>query len=1468
MNTAYENSGILGYGNSKRKKQRDLLVGKTDTNGQVQSDKELLWDMRADMDAVGKDMENRIERLEQWGASDRDSALLESQKSALFPKNTEERRRRIFVTSPNVVNNAVDEYYNETFRERFKVAREDADKKAFQEYSSYASVSGADPMTALGNMRRKADPIATLDRTLNSDDDGKLNAIAQRYAHYAGLDPESYRRTILEPAIRNKAMEELVDERTPKNKVEYLGRAAWQNSLVGNLSELANAGYSGTNSSTLIDNEALNRYNASRGEKLTAGIGGLLLDSGVFAGMGTVASRLTGVATNAVKNRLVSNMLSKGLAQGMTRATAEQAVKNAMVNNLATGIVQSSMTQGLTLGAYDAAHSVVGDLLYNGNVDVAAAADSFAKGAATGTMLGVVGTPLKAMSRGLTGGRKIAASTGILSAESAVFTAMSELDKVSSGIEVEPIDLVNDFGESAATLLAMRMFHWRPTGRENKLNSMGKLKKELRFSMEEAQELSRAGVSPDKFISDVERMLNISSNNGGKSGRAVREDYIRLMSSDKLSASTRSKLLYIVENKLSSTPPVPVDYKIKKSGDDTYNFVLVDGEGRNIQSFTCHGETEVRNVFYEHLKHLRNNRIANYEGMLLQNYDTQNFFRQAGKYAREKGVEVDAIADAMYRKATKEPLSDAEEGMMNEILQRSNYADNEVGQMLHEIRRDLETRYGLYEGSLLKAMDKSAYMCSENERMALSEYEKMIHNEVRKLHDGTSPQRAQILADASGTFTDMGNEQRKEYEGKEFDKRAIATGKGNNPGSIPTYTEMYGVYSDDIRKPEGWDDSYVWNTRRFKHRPQDVEYMGREAQRLGKMLGCDVELIRNEEEIVNDGTQEYFNQLRSFGWYDEFNDRVVINVPNHANVNDVYRTVIHEVVGHQGFAKLFGDHYEAFLNEVYEKGGPEVRAGIEKYAHQLGGNLPLGVDEYLARLSERTFPTAEQRSILKRLKDFVRNMLRRLNIYNKEISENEIVDLIQLHHSSMIRRENPDVYRRRVFNSFESARRNDGGYKRSNQQAQQHHRTLGEIGAKNLYDIVDVYMDELNEQKLRKRHSYHNIWSKRPDGKWITTISDDFPEVKIIDYIYRTIRVHNPKKAEYYMQIAEKHPSMRSKYEQEFLNEICDIATQYDATAKLGDILYDKILFTAYPGVDELPVVFHPLRNRLSFYDAQNKQMVIDKKGFFDPQFKYDLMNTLEHVIQEREGFGFTPVKRDAYIHERQKNYADACWSIDLLKRFEGIYGPNTDAYRRWFIKVYGIPYYMFKNKYPTFEEYLKDVTVNKWPDGNKDEMFNVSTNVEMLRKMLEGPVDIINQRAERLGNGMTYYGNGGYSSPENSITLQEMEDYKNIEREPLEREIPWPLDNPEYISKNGRISEEERDRMVSEKLKQSKKNRKPLSPAEEKRRKEEKERMMKEMLKQFDILFGDDSDYWNNDMYKMDKSQRSSSYTYKKPKN
>ena len=65
-------------------------------------------------------------------------------------------------------------------------------------------------------------------------------------------------------------------------------------------------------------------------------------------------------------------------------------------------------------------------------------------------------------------------------------------------------------------------------------------------------------------------------------------------------------------------------------------------------------------------------------------------------------------------------------------------------------------------------------------------------------------------------------------------------------------------------------------------------------------------------------------------------------------------TVLHEAVAHYGLRKMFGEHFDNFLDNVYNNADEKVREAIDALAGQYNGNIRTATEEYLASLAENT----------------------------------------------------------------------------------------------------------------------------------------------------------------------------------------------------------------------------------------------------------------------------------------------------------------------------------------------------------------------------------------------------------------------------------------------------------------------------------------------------------------------------------
>lgn len=937
-------------------------------------------------------------------------------------------------TSPSVAKNSIDDELLNDMKMRLRDKRNKSKSSTRSAYMDGISIVGANPETTMFQSLSMDQPLSDIENTILETDAKELVNRAEPLAKQNGMTTEDYINTRMLPDIYEKLLDEVVKEDIPKSSAEYMLRASLSNSLTGKTGMYGNDALVGNNEHTLLQDEAMRRYNPNRFEKLASGIGSLLVDIPMFSALGIGASAIVGKVSSFLTNRLATRIFATKFAEGMTQATANRLAANIITKRIGHKILQSSAVQGLTLGSYDAMNSVVDDLLIKNDINTGKAAESFGKGLLTGAVLGVVGTPLREAAKGTKGLKKLFAGSGVLSAESAVFTASTELEKMKHGIEITPIDVLNDFVDSSATLLVMRMTHWRPKGAEFKLNGNGQLKKEFQLSSSERAELNELNVNPEQLIAAIESELKLPSF-GGEKARFIKETYASLMTNKNLSVSTKSKLMFLVENKITSTPPVEFDFSVKQNSNGKWEVMTYDAAGRVVSRNIFDHAGNAKSYFMVHRANIRRNRIILFETELTNGLRSTNFLRQAGLYAKKNKISIDDVASAIYKQSTGEQMSLQEKKIVEDILERASYDEAGMVQMLYNARRNIEKKCGLEKGTMLLAIKEDFYRLTDAQNKALDDYEKMIRGEVERLEQGTDRRRTvrMLKQGLNSDYFGMTNEEVKKREIEDyFDWVAIrdADRIGLRQESRP-HAPVRPIYI-----PPEDNSGYVWSFGPSKNTKEDIAMYKERASSIAERFGVKLNFIFDEREIarpdINDqrAVMNYNNMITAEGWTTK--GKVFINLPNAMDVESVEKTVFHEVVAHKGLMNVFGEHLYNFMEDIYKKASPEVLRGINKIKRKyyFADNYTV-VEEYLAHLAESVSLTPQERSVYTKVKDYIKSLLIRLNIYtgsNRQISEKELVRIMQRHSEYMQKGTRPQEYIKEVFGDFSAAHRDAETY--------------------------------------------------------------------------------------------------------------------------------------------------------------------------------------------------------------------------------------------------------------------------------------------------------------------------------------------------------------------------------------------------------------------------------------------------------
>ncbi len=1372
-----ENSGILGYENSKRKRIKSALYEPLDgAEGFDAFSPEKSEPLSSSMNELSSYFDNEQQRLSApLDAGKREKEFIASARNYIVPKDDELRRRRQFVMSDRAVKDATEGYYNSNVKGIFDSEKKAVGERAMEAYRKGISVLGADPVAAAGAMRNESDPRRVIHNTMQKLPEKGLDDIAGSYARYAGLSPEAYRTAVVEPAIEQRMMDEYVDEAKPKSSGEYIARSAIDNSLTGKLVNLGNMAYSPHSSQAAVNAAGLSAYDASRAEKLAAGIGSLMMDMPMFAGIGSLSSNIASKAATGITKGLSLNLAKKYAVRGMKLPEAERIVRRAIVDKMGAKIAQNSAVQGLTLGGYDASNSIADDLLYNDGIDVGKAVDAYAHGFTTGAAVGAVGTPLRELSRGLTGGRKAAASAGVLGAESGVFTLSSNAGKLASGVDVEPIDLLYDYGESVATLGAMKLAHWRPVGGSLKLDANGKLKQRLRLTADESREVRKAGVDPQRFILALEDAFKTSSNKTPTELDAIKNNYLALMESGELSAATRSKLLYLVENKVTSTPPVAVDCSIQEAGGGAYSATLFDANGRRISTREFTNIKDVETFLITNHSELRKNKIATCEEALLGRYDSENFFRQAGLYAQERGADINEIAEAMYKKANGEPLDSRESEFLDNISRRASYGDKGVGTMLYNLRKQLENEFNLNEGSLLAAVNRKAYRCSAAENRALDKYLEIMQQEVETLKSGTTTTRYNSLQKEreNSPYGNLGNEEIKAHEKKRYVNFVNSTDAGwLNKDAYPDLTEGTEAVGGNrrIKVPTKWNKPYAWSYIGLQNSHETMRNYKQRAEEMAQKLGYKLNFLFDERE-VEDTTNEvdYNNKIRSLGWVDNSNGKVYINLPNIKDMSELERVVVHEVVGHKGLSNLFGMYLFDFYEELYKSADAEVLDGIYEIGRKYKAPGFIAVEEYMAHLAEKDNPTRKERGILNRLKDYVNHALVRMNIISGEkakVTTDELCRMLSAHKDAMLKGTQPNDYRASVFGRFPSARHKVDYYnapaylkevkrridkneiyadtpeyllpdkralyeefhpenEKKNAVASSY-RFIGERGADNLSNADNGRLNEQIDLAIAKEMEADGEtpqkiwretgWARGADGMWRSEL--EYETIQLNDVVYNQLLMKDPQLARKYNKMVGG-TFLAGGADEKFVEEIFDKYPSLFNDLQVRDIVSDPIFYAAYPELAHIPVKITKYMPEVSYYDPKKQVMYIRQNALMEPEvLAYNIVTPLQQMIQHYEGFEksvslLRADAEDAFVEQYYKALDDV-EKIENYSNYENITGV-LNVLNNQFVKEFGMPPTRFKEEFPTVDEYI----LHKVTGKSQSFSGNVETRNLLKRQMM-----------------------------------------------------------------------------------------------------------------------------------------------------
>lgn len=199
-----------------------------------------------------------------------------------------------------------------------------------------------------------------------------------------------------------------------------------------------------------------------------------------------------------------------------------------------------------------------------------------------------------------------------------------------------------------------------------------------------------------------------------------------------------------------------------------------------------------------------------------------------------------------------------------------------------------------------------------------------------------------------------------------------------NAEIINDYRNGIGAYTDDEVSFEN-DPVAKLLGRPRRTAKQRREFAQRERQRMAERVESLTEKLHlGNVEVVTDASFLEGKKQRAKGFYSKSTGKITIVIPNHTSTFDVEQTLLHEAVAHYGLRQLFREHFDTFLDNVFNNADENIRRRIVDMAAKNGWDFHKATEEYLASLAEDTEFENINASWWQQIKNFFLNMLHKI----------------------------------------------------------------------------------------------------------------------------------------------------------------------------------------------------------------------------------------------------------------------------------------------------------------------------------------------------------------------------------------------------------------------------------------------------------------------------------------------------------
>ena len=353
----------------------------------------------------------------------------------------------------------------------------------------------------------------------------------------------------------------------------------------------------------------------------------------------------------------------------------------------------------------------------------------------------------------------------------------------------------------------------------------------------------------------------------------------------------------------------------------------------------------------------------------------------AGEQKRELTIQIGNFPFIVTTKLTRQTMRDGTT-LFNDVERKMTYSCTELG------IEDVPVRQNLLRNAIEDITGNVITGKNFAERLEAAERSKK-HNEteLKELlsREGKPFEYEEELAQAKSQLEEYAELMKKELEEKEakYAEMDATVETANNVFTSEEDDELKreddGAYTDD---EVSYDNDSVAKLLGQSRRTakQRRKFAQRERQRMAeRVVSLTEKLHLDNVEVVTDASTLDGKKQRAKGFYSKSTGKITIVIPNHTSMFDVEQTLLHEAVAHYGLRQLFGEHFDTFLDNVFNNADEIIRRRIVDMASKNGWDFRKATEEYLAGLAEHiNFEEARKNGWWQRIKQFFFEMLDKL----------------------------------------------------------------------------------------------------------------------------------------------------------------------------------------------------------------------------------------------------------------------------------------------------------------------------------------------------------------------------------------------------------------------------------------------------------------------------------------------------------